>query len=633
MHQIHRRPLYRHVARVLAVLLAVPYTASVSGVRAQIIGDVTSAVVVPIEISRDLDGPLLVQKATAAVYLALEESGEFRVIAESELQRELEELSLQAPLSPPEQLRIGKRLQADKVVSGTLHELTVNRHTGQCQVRLELKSLDIKAGAVLNGAIVTIQTKLIPGWEGDDVRVVNEGLREATEAAVAAMLRTRVPRGNVDLVDDRGVVTLNIGRNVGIYRGMQMLVKRGDWRPDLEISVMRDIGVIEVDAAYARLSTAHTISGQTPRTRDKVYALYTAPEIVREQQHRKRVTSSLRLAAAFLFGLGLWSIGSSHGPTKAPDADVHLYQSRPGAQPFVRVNVHRGLVPDPERTHDWLFFRGQSAGFPAEVDNRNYLVGAVRGGRLDFFEDTPERQVALAFTDTFQFIDRDGSEVDANVDITYNHLELIAGRTYYYKVRRIVDPLRVRIPIAQQQEELEDVAFAVDPPDALSDAGGPFGPVTYFQPAILSLPPSGSTTVNPADVTFEWQPSTGAREYRVFVYDNPNLNEPAVYQGPVIPWTGQSVMRYRVTDFTFSGNQVYYWVVGSRVAGEPAPQVRVAGRDKAGWVLSDIYNFQTVSGPPPPPGSSAAGWTNPPPRPKWPHGFWRERPVRPMPRR
>ncbi len=632
MHQIRRRSAYRYVAWVLTVLLVLPYAASIGEVKAQVTGEVTSAVVLPIEVSRDISDPLLVQKITAAVALALEESGEFRYIAQADLQRELRELSLQPPLSRPEQLRVGRRLQADKVISGTLHELTVNRHTGQCRAGLELQSLDVQVEAVLGGAPVSIETKPIPGWEGDDVRVVNEGLREAAETAVAAMLRSRVPRGNVDLVDDQGIVTLNIGKRNGLYRGLQMLVKRGDWQPDLEIVKMRDVGVIEIDTAYARLSTGHSISGQTPRTGDKVYALYSPPEVVREQRHRRQVTGSLRLVGAFGMLLGLLAIGSSHGSTKAPDADVHLYQSRCGAQPFVRVNVQRNL--DPEFIHCWLFFRGERAGFSAWPDNNNYLVGAMRGGRIKFFEDTAERQVGLSFAHSFTFLDRAGEEEDGTVDITYNHLALTPGARYYYKVRRVVDPLRVRIPTAQQiEEELEDVEFEVDPADALSEAGGPFGPVTYFQPAILSLPTNGSTTVNPNDVTFEWQPSVGAREYQVFVYDNANLNDPPVWQtSSPIPWTGQTVMRYRVTDFTFSGDELYYWVVGSRVAGEGAPRVRVAGRDKSGWVLSSIYNFQTVTMPPGP-AAASAGHADQPARPKWPTGFWRERPVRPVPNR
>ncbi len=630
MHQMNQHPLSKYIAWVLAVLLAMPFAVLCSGVDAQIRGEITAAVVLPIVLGRGLEGELLSQKATAAVALALEESREFRIISESNLQRELRELSLEPPLSQAEQIRVGKQLQADKVISGTLHELTINRHTGECRVRLELRSLDIDSEAVLNGAINTITTKRIPGWEGPEVRVVNEGLREAAEATVAAMLRTRIPRGNVDLVDDLGVINLNLGARDGLYRGMQMLVKRGYWEPDIEKVVMRDIGTIEIDDAQARLSTAHSISGQTPRTGDKVYALYTLPEIVRVQEHKRHVTSSLRKFWALGMLAGLWAIGSGGGSTSAPGADVHLYQTGAGGQPIVRVNVHRGWNPDADSTHDWLFFRGESPGFPAEVDDRNYLVGAVKGGHVDYWEDTPERRVGLTFEDEFTFLDREGEEEDGDVDIDYNHLELIAGRTYYYKVRRIVDPWRPIIPIAEQvDEELEDVSFSVDPADALSEASSPAGPVTYFQPPTLSRPTNGSTTVNPQDVTFEWQPSTGAGEYRVFVYDNPNFNDPPVYQHTVI-WTGQSAMQYRVTDFTFSGDRMYYWAVGARVSGEPAPKVWVAGQDKTGWVLSNIWIFQTVSMPPPVP--SAAGQADGPRRPGVRTGWWGERPIRQMPR-
>ncbi len=619
MHQINHHPLYKYVAWALTALLVVPYAATLGSARAQMIGEVTAAVVLPVVITKGLDQQeLLVEKATAAVALALEDSGEFRVIPQADLERKLNELSLEPPLSPLEQVRLGNALQADKVITAILHQLVVNPNTGQCRAQLELASLDVVNEAVLNGAIVTSYTKRIPGWEGDDVRVLNEGLRQVAEEAVIQMLRSRVPRGNVDLVDEQGRVTLNRGRDQGIEPGMRMLVKRPEWRPDAEQVAMRQVGVIEVDRVLPSFSVAHTISGQSPRTGDKVYAMYTPPEIVRQREHARHTTRSLRLVFAGALLLGLWGIGGHPGPEASPKADVQLFQSRSGAEPYVRVNILRKA----KKTFDLLFYRGESPGFVAEADSRNYLVGAV-SGPVKFFEDTPERQVGLTFTDTFEFFDRDGSLTEGTVDITYNHLELTPGDTYYYKIRGVVDPLRVQIPIAQQV--LEDVAFAVDPADALTDASAPAGPITYFQPAIQSLPVNSSTTVNPQDVTFEWQPSVGASDYRVFVYDNANLNEPAVYQGPIIAWTGQTVMRYRVTDYTFRGDQIYYWVVGNRVAGEPAPLVQVAGREKSGWILSSVRNFRTVSMPPP--GPSAAGQDRPP-RPDVPRGLWHHRQLR-----
>ena len=92
-------------------------------------------------------------------------------------------------------------------------------------------------------------------------------------------------------------------------------------------------------------------------------------------------------------------------------------------------------------------------------------------------------------------------------------------------MQRVVDPIRPVMPTVSMAPAVipTQLGFEVDPSDALSEASGAVGPVTYFEPAALALPPNGITSLNPADLTFEWTPSVGADQSRVEVYDNQTL--------------------------------------------------------------------------------------------------------------
>lgn len=623
MHKLTHRPLYRHLSLLLVALLTLSLT--VGGLPGWTqIREVTPAAVLPVVDNSESQDPIIADKATDALVMALEDSGSYRVHSRNDLDRELRALDLQPPLSEREQIRLGNRLQVERVFTATLTELAVNPNTGEVRAGLELRALDINIEAVLNGSNVKVVTKSIPGWSGNVVPVINEALREVAEKAVIEMEKTRIRTGSVLLVDDQGVITVKLGVNDGVGVGTRLLVMRGYWQPDREDTIMRRIGTMELTEAQVGLSAGKVVEGQMPRIGDRLYALYTPPAEVQEIMRGRHRTQALRIGAALGLLLGVLATATGSQNISPPGVDALLYQQSPGQQPVIRVNMHRGLNPDPEKTHAWLIYRGPSAGFPAAVDDSNYLVGAVAQKALDFWEDWPQRVVGLNFNLNFTFFGRTGEEEDGNVEITYNHLELIAGNSYYYKVRRVVDPWRPIIPIAAQQEEeeLADVDFAIDPEDALGEASDSAGPVTYSAPANL-LRPTLATPVDPSNASFEWTPSLGADEYQVQVYDSALLTR-RVTSSPIQTWLGETVMRYTFTDFTFQGDTTYWWVVGSRASGERQPQCDIGSRSEP-WVLSDKASFKTVTLPPPGPSSAASG------RPSTARGWFNEQRLFPLP--
>ncbi len=626
MYRISHEPLVKHVALMVAALMVFPYGFAPLAAYGQVFTEITSVVVLPMQDLTGHDSFMASQKATDAVAMALEDSGEFRVISKRALAVALADLGLVPPLMEAQQARLGEHLKVDKVVSGTLYEISVNSETGECRVTIEIRAMDIFLGWILDGAKITVQTRPIPGWGGDDVTVVNEALRQAAEQVVREMLRRHVIRGKVDAVDNRGMVTLNIGLNEGAHDGQRMLVVRSAWNKDIQQVKARVVGEIELFDVRARFSKARALGDSLwPQTGDYVYAQYTTPEMVSTRRHRQAVTGSLRMGAAVLMLLGVLAIGKSKGTIKPPVAQAQIGQASPGGTPFVRVNLERGLIPDSSQVHAWIFYRGQSPGLIAEVEN---IVGATAEPRLPFYEDTAEARYGVTFTTEFQYLDRSNEMTDGSVDITYNDLALLAGDTYFYKVQRIVDPIQPVVSITTQvglaqEEELEDAEMEVDPPDAKSEPSATVGPVTYFEPGVLTSPRNNAGGVNPDDVTFEWTPSVGADQYQVEVYDNPTLAWPPVYQSGSLSWTGQTVMTHTVTDFDFAGSTTYWWVVGNRRRGEALPLSYVSGQYRSGWIYSSPFTFTTVEKPPEPYSARAA--SDRPSRPTAPSGFWGER--------
>ena len=568
--------------------------------------EIAAVVVLPVFDETGSHDPLLAARATDALALALENSGVYRVIALPDLKRELKTLGLTPPLSESEQIRVGSALQAERVISARLKALAVNDRTGEVRAEMDIRALVVDIGTVMNGADEEVVTKPIPGFGGDEVVVINEALREVSERAVAGMEKTRRRHGAVILVDDQGNVSTDLGVDDGIVVGDKLIVMRGFYLPDQEKTVMRNIGTVQIKSAQVQGSTSRGVDGLLPRIGDRVYAVYSSPEEARRITHGKGITQTLQILAGLGVILGVAAVATGPQNITAVGAQAVLHQDSPGQTPVVRVYVNRGTVPDPVHTHFYLLYRGPSAGFPAAVDDRNYLVFIDQIGSLAFIDDDTSTRYGLKVTDgAFTYVDTGGTQGDGTVTATYNHYGVVPGNTYFYKVQRVVDPYRPQLPTATQVV-IAPVAptLTVDPPDALGNPSAAAGPVTFFQPAAQTSPTGTGTPVSPTGAIFTWTPQVGADQYQVQVYDSPTLSH-LVVSSPVITWTGQTSLSWTFNDFTFTGDTTFYWVVGSRASGESTPEGVASGRTVP-FILSTKSSFKTVSAPPPPVTSSAA---------------------------
>jgi hypothetical protein len=123
------------------------------------------------------------------------------------------------------------------------------------------------------------------------------------------------------------------------------------------------------------------------------------------------------------------------------------------------------------------------------------------------------------------------------------------------------------------------------------------------------LPSDGNTVVDPTanKTVFTWQPSVGADQYKVFLFDNPSLTGSPIKVSPVLVNPSVSAggtMSWRLNT-ALDPSTTYYWVVGASRSGEAAPFVHSTGTK--GAIFSSVYRFTTSPTPPPPPSSATVG--------------------------
>lgn len=576
--------------------------------------EVTHAVVLPVIDKTGQQSQAVLEKATAAVALALEDSGEFTVASTAEVDRELSAMGLRPPLNSAEQLRLGERLHADKMVTAYLHRLAVDLASGAGECQVEIQALDARAEEVTSGGTGVASTKPVPGWDRDSTTVVNELLRQAAELAVREMLKRRVPRGFVEMIDDLGYVNVNLGMRDGISPGQELVVMRGYWQRELEKSVMRKIGTVTVKQVSSDRLTATVSSGMPPRTGDRVYVLYRPVEVQRAVQREKKITKGTRVLAALALAAGIVATATGGDRSSAPSGTAapaqglaRAGQTAPGQPPTIRVtNVMTTNNPDSRVIKGYIVFRGETPYL--DTSDPENIVHVSGDAKFRAWDDDMTARAGINAQKEWTFMSRDGEEEDASYDITYNHRPLEPGRTYYYRMRRIVSPYQPQVPIATEQvgtaqePEYEDAEWEFEPniDEVLSDSSNPMGPITYILPALPREPRDGLVTINPREITFIWDlqtpPSAGAgaanARYVLLVFRAGDLTNP-VYQSE--PMRAQATMTVVVRDPNqdiFTRNTEYVWMVGCYVDGEARPNNRLQA------ILSEQYRFRTVDLPP-----------------------------------
>ncbi len=624
-------------------LLSAVAVAALAGLSVAQGPDVATTAVVAFEDKSGRDSPLLAAKATDAVALALQDSQEYLVTPTHDVDRELRALALSAPLSKVEAVRLGKRLGVDSVTVGEILEARVDETTGKGVVGLQMMMVDVDAGEYLDGATATSHTKVLPGWTGTEADIINEALRQAAEDVVANMLATRVPRGTIEVVLPAGACEINLGSQDGAKTGMKLAVLRPIYLTELEKMTLRKIGRVEVADAYPDMCFANPLKGVAPRTGDYVVRVYEPLVVIRGIVAKQRRTQFIAGVGALALLLGFAMVGTNGNFTSAPPHPIsYLHQDAMGRRPVIRIEL-----PALDRSNGHLLFRGYSAGFPADAPYLVEVSAAPNGiERIKFMDDQPEPMAQQDRTITVNFRNEDGDPDTEDVDCTWTHPALTAGESYYHKIRRITKPAfppGTNPPLAQGGTEnvaqgarrpALDVhqllrrtrardTIAQDPTNSI-DTGHEFpmiseptrvaGPVTYILPATQLSPGNNAQGQSMDLITFEWSPTTGADEYMVEVFgasDPTGLGQPVFRRTGVRARGASSIGEtWRPATGDLAENSTYHWRVGARMSlevgskGQGVPQVGFGANTLRGWVLSNMWSFQTALRPPIPPVTS-----------------------------
>jgi hypothetical protein len=319
----------------------------------------------------------------------------------------------------------------------------------------------------------------------------------------------------------------------------------------------------------------------------------------------------LLMLAGVLLLIGLFAV--ANGDTTATPSEIStcfLFQDAPGIAPQVELDFNTpGNARD--ATHGFLIFRAaNNAQFPAVA---RYLIDMFSGLVNSYTDDPARNDVTEDQEILFQFKDPEnqGELTDGSVTASYNHPPLVAGERYFYRIRRITDPLAppgANPPIGTAQVTPVEPVITADPDErVLTDPSNSCGPVTFFTVPLQSLPTNGASNLpTTTGITFSWQTTVGANEYIVEVFpstDPDGLLLP-VLQSTVLRSTGSTIMS-TVINGPFAANTTYYWRVGARQSSDPHKPVNKQ-TGKQGFLYSTMRSFSTAISPPPPPGSTTA---------------------------
>jgi len=401
-------------------------------------GDVTTTAVVHFTDTTQRKSTLLEAKATDAVALALSDSKEYLVTPAREVDREVQALGLRPPLSMTEAVRLGKRLDVDCICVGQILDASVNSATGRGQVRLQIMMADVEAAEYLDGATVTTETKAIPGWSGTEADILNEGLRQGAEEAVARMLATRVRRGTIEAVLPSGTCEINLGSQDGAATAMKLVVMRPVYLKELETVTLRKIGYLEISRLQPDMCYADPLRSVAPRTGDyviRVYEPYVVVKAAAAKQDRTKFVWGL-VSLALVGALAGIATGGNEGT--APRTPIsYLYQDAAGLPPTIRVE----FLGDRDRAFGHLLFRGPTRYFPADP---YWLVEVFTRGMgqqsIKYMDDLPDAYPQKDVTIEVTFRDEGGDFTTETIDCTYVHPQLDPGATYYHRVQKATKP-------------------------------------------------------------------------------------------------------------------------------------------------------------------------------------------------
>ncbi|MCW5933853.1 MAG: hypothetical protein KIT45_06040 [Fimbriimonadia bacterium] len=529
-------------------------------------------------------GNALARAASDSIASELSKSGRYEVLSRNEVDQQLKELDLVAPLDKVGYLRLAQALQVQSIFAGSVKVVTFDGSPKQANLALSVRVVDSASGEPVSGAAATGKSNPRPGYSGDDDTLVIEAVKNAAFEAVRTINVYSIPEATVLNTRAAREVVLNRGLRGGIKEGMEMIViRRGE-----QVGRIRVTDVGDNDASGIIIEQTRGIQPE-----DRVRAVYAVPD-VKVTGGGKIVTSTpkpksgknnvlrslvpLALVAFIVFGIAKSASGGNtplQDVTAEPTADGNF-------NPAVRVSWKTTLfAKDNDSKFQWLIYRSDQTNIDG---NGNLIPIGVVPGNQNFFVDTNQDR-------TFQYASPDRAEPgDPNLtDGTGTAVG--AGVSYVYQVALVY---KERIESGQGESEnvfrLSDRVFS--------------GQATPIPPVTLNNPPQRSEDVDPRSVQFSWVISAGANAYRVQASTDPRFVNNVFTSGEIIT-TDQAgglastnkVNVQTALNLPTNVSTTVYWRVGGRNMNDtPGPAMSAGQR----YVWSRTNEFKTPEQPPNP---------------------------------
>ncbi len=234
---------------------------------------VPAVAVMAFENTSQRGGALLGRSAAAAITQAMEDSNNWDPLRAEAINRQIEQLGLTPPLDLTGLLQLGRALDADAMVTGTVWMARVSR--GQASVGLRVEVRSVASGELINGALAQAESGSRPNYTGDTQLLIDEALRKAAFLAVTKMDQQQLPRGTVLTTqvfgdNERQEALLNIGAAAGVKEGMEFIVLRGQDK-------VGRLRVTRVEPDQSTASVVESTRGVQPE--DRVQALFQLPPL------------------------------------------------------------------------------------------------------------------------------------------------------------------------------------------------------------------------------------------------------------------------------------------------------------------------------------------------------------------
>lgn len=215
-------------------------------------------------------GHLLSWRAGDALALAIDARGRWEVTPRRQVRREIEARKLSPPFAAAHAQLLGDVLGAKFAARGTVKSCDVSQDGAQVKLSLTVDLIDVQSGELLASETAD-GTARASGRETPIIDVqVSQALARAAESVAGRLPAFRRVKGMVYALLRKRQALINLGREHGIKKGIELVVYREGYDEDARTPTLTPVGRIKIVEVTATDSTARIVKASKPLQRQDV---------------------------------------------------------------------------------------------------------------------------------------------------------------------------------------------------------------------------------------------------------------------------------------------------------------------------------------------------------------------------